>query len=154
MYARACAARREPVSLPLPQPILFFGQLLTAGTAVAFAAETIKLRGEVEAARGGSMPGQPERRRSRRRSSGVRLPPAGAASSSYGSWTGRGEEEEGDERRRRDEDAAWEEEGRAGSDEFEAAFDAARRGEKGQKPVDARDLLEGRLRGSASDDWE
>lgn len=105
---------------------------------MSFAVETIKLRGEVEEARGGTAAGQPDRRRSRRRANGVRLPPAGAAS--YGSWTGRADEEE-----RRG----------AGGDEFEAAFDAARREERSQKTVqaDPRDLW-GATRGSADDDWE
>jgi len=112
-------------------PILFFGQLLTAATAVSFAVETLRLRGEVEEARAAAEEGAPRRRRAARN-----LPPAGAAPR-YGAWSGavragrrdRAADEAGEAAAAEEAGEDWPvEEAAAGSDDFRDAFEAARRG--------------------------
>jgi len=111
-------------------PILFFGQLLTAATAVSFAVETLRLRGEVEEARAAAEEGAPRRRRAARN-----LPPAGAAPR-YGAWSGavragrrdRAADEAGEAAAAEEAGEDWPvEEAAAGSDDFRDAFEAARR---------------------------
>jgi hypothetical protein len=99
-------------------PLLFFGQLLTAGSALSFGVEAVRLRGELrdskDAAAPPGTPGGRRRRRGRGAEPASALPQPGAAPR-YGRWAGEddeagawggpagGREGEG----REDDDEAW-----------------------------------------------
>jgi hypothetical protein len=78
-------------------PLLFFGQLLTAGSAVSFAVEAVRLRSEVNEARAAKAP-PPTQQQQRSRGGGAArrqaargLPPPGGAAR-YAPWTGANED--------------------------------------------------------------
>jgi len=82
-------------------PLLFFGQLLTAGSALSFGVEAVRLRGELrDSKQAAQPPGAPGGRRRRRGGRGAdaaqALPQPGSAPPRYGRWAGEAGADDGD----------------------------------------------------------